>query len=86
VALDPGSTSTKGRITALTVVREMAADLVVRHGENAPSVALEHEDNARRRGNDEDADAWLEIAAAATEMILGIPIASTALKFRRRPQ
>jgi hypothetical protein len=68
------------------VVREMAADLVARHGENAPSVALEHEDNARRRGNDEDADAWLEIAAAATDMIHGIPIASTGLKLRRRPQ
>jgi hypothetical protein len=68
------------------VVSEMAADLVARHGENAPCLALEHEDDARRRGNDEDADAWLEIAAAATEMIHGIPIASTRLKLRRRPQ
>ena len=67
------------------VVRQTAADLVARYGRGAPSIALGHEDNARRRGNDEDADAWLEIAAAATEMVHATPITSPALNVTSRP-
>lgn len=68
------------------IIRQIALDLVARHGKDAPSIALEHEENARRRGQEEDADAWLEIAAVAAEMVHGTPIASNALKLRRRPQ
>jgi hypothetical protein len=51
------------------LVREVAADLVARHGRAAIKMAIDHEENARVKGHHEDADAWLDIASAAAAMV-----------------
>jgi hypothetical protein len=68
------------------LVRQVAGELVARHGPSAPRVALKHEDEARARGHLTDADAWLAIAGAAAETLRGKPIMGEVLKFLRRPQ
>jgi hypothetical protein len=66
------------------LIREMASNLIQRHGPKAPRVALKHEETARARGHHTDADAWLQIAGAATEMLRGTPFMGEVLTFLRR--
>jgi hypothetical protein len=68
----------------LDLIQKAAAELVARHGISAARMALKHEGQARARGHDTDADAWLAIAGAAAEMLHGKPFVAEVMNFLRR--
>lgn len=65
------------------LIRKVALDLIQRHGPKAPRVASSTSEPLAPRGHHTDANAWLAIAGAATEMLRNKPIMTEVLKFLR---